>query len=93
MRAFSLFTDPDCSGELIYLIYLICPPQKTCLVDEGGGHSRLPASAGTANPVNVVLDLVRHVEVDDVLDVRKVQSLRRDVRRNEDVLCSVLPTA
>jgi len=57
-------------------------------VDESGGHASLPAAAGAANPVHVVLNLRRHVEVDHVLNVRKIQPFRCNVgshlfRRNE----------
>lgn len=40
--------------------------------------------------MHVVLDLVRHVEVDDVLDVREVEALGGDVRGDQHVLLSLL---
>mmetsp|Transcript_31183 Transcript_31183/g.79493 ORF Transcript_31183/g.79493 Transcript_31183/m.79493 type:complete len:413 (-) Transcript_31183:984-2222(-) len=55
-------------------------------VDERGGHARLAAAARTTDPVHVVLNLVRHVVVDHVLDVRKVQTLGRDVGGHQHVL-------
>eukprot|EP00955_Chlamydomonas_euryale_P074163 361949-Chlamydomonas_euryale.AAC.1 len=54
-------------------------------VDERCRHARLAAAARAADAVHVVLDLVRHVVVDDVLDVGEVEALGRDVGRNEHV--------
>lgn len=61
-----------------------------CLVDESCCHPRLPAAAGPTDPVHVVLDLVGHVEVDHVLDVREVQTLGGDVGGDQHVLDTLL---
>ena len=47
-------------------------------VDERGRDTGLAAAARTADLVNVVLDLFRHGEDDDVLDVVEVQTLGSD---------------
>mmetsp|Transcript_10582 Transcript_10582/g.34967 ORF Transcript_10582/g.34967 Transcript_10582/m.34967 type:complete len:244 (+) Transcript_10582:1622-2353(+) len=59
-------------------------------VDEGRRDARLAAAARAADAVDVLFDLRREVEVDDVLDFRKVESFRCDVRRDEDVLVAAL---
>eukprot|EP00962_Isochrysis_galbana_P010589 scaffold2930_cov105-Isochrysis_galbana.AAC.10 len=56
------------------------------LVDESGGHTRLAAPARPADPVHVVLDLLWHVEVDNVLDVGEVEALGGHVGPDEHVL-------
>ena len=44
------------------------------VVDHGGGHAVVGAPARSADSVDVVLDVVRHIVVDDVLDLREVQT-------------------
>lgn len=43
--------------------------------------------------MHVVLDLLRHVEVDDVLDVGEVQALGRHVSRHQHVAGPALELA
>lgn len=50
-------------------------------VDESGGDARLTAPTGTPDAMDIVLNLVRHVVVDHVLDVREVQTLQHAQRR------------
>lgn len=64
----------------------------THLVDERGGYACFPAATGTSYPVNVVFDLAGHVEVYNVLNVGKVQSLSGDVGRNKYILRALLFT-
>mmetsp|Transcript_7372 Transcript_7372/g.12730 ORF Transcript_7372/g.12730 Transcript_7372/m.12730 type:complete len:419 (+) Transcript_7372:2350-3606(+) len=54
-------------------------------VDESGSDARLAAPTGTTDAMDVVLNLVRHVVVDHVLDVREVQTLGGDVGGDEHV--------
>ena len=44
-------------------------------VDHGGGHAHGLTTPRPTNPVHIVLNVVRHVVVDDVLDVGEVQTL------------------
>ena len=62
----------------------------TILVDEGRRDARLAATARPAYPVHVVLNLLGHVKVDDVLNVRKVEALGRHVGADEHVFLTVL---
>lgn len=62
----------------------------TPLVDERRGNTRLAATAGTTDAMDIVLDLGRHVEVDDVLDVGEVHTLACNVGRYHHILLAVL---
>ena len=59
------------------------------MVDECCGDPGFAATPCSSDPVDVIFDLRRHVVVDHVLDVRKVEALARHVRRNQNVLASV----
>lgn len=65
--------------ELFYLVKLL----HFGLIAEGEGRSRLPGAGRTSYPVNVILGLVREVEIDDVVDVGNVDTTCRDVGRHE----------
>mmetsp|Transcript_45128 Transcript_45128/g.118390 ORF Transcript_45128/g.118390 Transcript_45128/m.118390 type:complete len:308 (+) Transcript_45128:198-1121(+) len=56
------------------------------LVDEGRGDTRLAAAARAADSMHVVLNLLGHVEVDDVLNLGKVEALGGNVGADEHVL-------
>ena len=48
----------------------------------------LPRTSGAsraADAVDIVLGVDRHVEVDDVADVRNVEAARRDIGRDEQL--------
>ena len=47
------------------------------LVEEAGGQADVAHAAGTSDAVDVLLDVRRHVEVDDVLDMGDVQTAGR----------------
>mmetsp|Transcript_13892 Transcript_13892/g.58837 ORF Transcript_13892/g.58837 Transcript_13892/m.58837 type:complete len:221 (-) Transcript_13892:1282-1944(-) len=66
---------------------------RLVLVDERGGDPRLTAATGAADAVDVVFNLLGHVVVDDVLDVRKVQTLSGDVGCDQHVLALRLELA
>ena len=53
-------------------------------------NSCLAATSSTPNLMDVVFDLLRHGEDDDVLDVIEVQTLGGDARRDHDILCAGL---
>ena len=55
-----------------------------------GSHALVPGAPRSPDAVHVVLDLLRHVEVDDVLDPREIEAFRRHVRGDEDVLAARL---
>ena len=46
--------------------------------------------ACTTDSMDVILDFARHIEIDDVLDVREVETLGRDIRGHQDVLLAFL---
>ena len=56
------------------------------LVDEGGGNACLAAPPSTADTVDVVFDLVRHVEIDDMLNFWEIQSLGRHISGHQHIL-------
>lgn len=64
--------------------------QTPYLINERGGNPCLAATTCPPYPVNVVLDLARHVEVNDMLDVGEVQSLRSDIRGDQYILGALL---
>mmetsp|Transcript_40503 Transcript_40503/g.103728 ORF Transcript_40503/g.103728 Transcript_40503/m.103728 type:complete len:298 (-) Transcript_40503:1225-2118(-) len=55
-------------------------------VDERRGNASLAAAARSTNPMHVVLDLARHVVVDDVLNVGEIQTLGSHIRGDKHVL-------
>lgn len=57
---------------------------------EGDGGSAVSGAASTTDAVNVVVDVGRHVVVDDVLHVRNVESTGGDVGSDKDRLLSSL---
>ena len=58
--------------------------------DEGDGGARRERAAGTADAVDVVLELVGEVEVEDVRDAVDVDAARGDVGRDEHADLAVL---
>jgi len=63
------------------------------LVDESGRNPGPATTTSTPDAVDVIFNLLRHVEVDDVLNCRKVETLRGDIRADQDVLCAFLEGA
>ena len=59
-------------------------------VEEGGGDTGVSGTAGTTDPVDVVVDVRREVEADDVLDVRGVEPSRGDGGSDHDWGSTVL---
>ena len=64
-------------GQLLVRLYdelhqVLCEV-AVLVVEEGGGQAEVAHPAGTADPVNVLLNVRRHVEVDHVLHVGDVQ--------------------
>ena len=60
------------------------------LVDEGDGNAVAVGTGGTSDAVHVVLGVVRHVVVDDHLDVVDVDATRHDVGGYKHVELSAL---
>mmetsp|Transcript_14242 Transcript_14242/g.21071 ORF Transcript_14242/g.21071 Transcript_14242/m.21071 type:complete len:260 (-) Transcript_14242:832-1611(-) len=56
------------------------------LVDECGGHSRLSTPPRPTYPMHVIFNLSRHVEINDMLNVREIQALCCDVSGNQNIL-------
>jgi hypothetical protein len=48
-------------------------------VEEGGGQTSVAGTPGTTNTMNIVVDIGRKVVVDDVSDIRNIQSFRRSL--------------
>mmetsp|Transcript_21146 Transcript_21146/g.50368 ORF Transcript_21146/g.50368 Transcript_21146/m.50368 type:complete len:213 (+) Transcript_21146:145-783(+) len=63
------------------------------LIDERRSDACLAAAASATDAMDVVLDLLRHVEVDHVLYVGEVQTLGGDVSADEHILLLVLEHA
>ncbi len=63
---------------------------QVILAEETVGHPELARATGTADAVDVVLDVEREVVVDDELDVRDVQTAGGDVRGDEDLAAAGL---
>mmetsp|Transcript_385 Transcript_385/g.660 ORF Transcript_385/g.660 Transcript_385/m.660 type:complete len:754 (+) Transcript_385:108-2369(+) len=59
-------------------------------VDECGGNSGFSAAARTAYAVDVVFNFAGHVEVDYVLNVGKIQSLRGHICCHQNILLPLL---
>jgi len=60
------------------------------LIDKSGRNARSTTTTCTSDAVDVVLDLLWHVEVDDVLDSREIETLRRDIRADQNILGAFL---
>mmetsp|Transcript_20389 Transcript_20389/g.52985 ORF Transcript_20389/g.52985 Transcript_20389/m.52985 type:complete len:294 (+) Transcript_20389:200-1081(+) len=60
------------------------------LVNECGSNSGFAATPRTPDAVHVVLELVRHVKIDHVLDVWEVKPLASDIGGHQNVLPTVL---
>ena len=58
-------------------------------VDEGRGQSFVRTTARTTDSMDVIFDVVRHIVVDDVLDIREVKTLRGHVGSNQNVFYSL----
>lgn len=59
---------------------------RLVLVNEGGSNARLAAAPCAPDAMHIVLDLVRHIIIDDVLDVGEVQSLAGHVCCHQHIL-------
>mmetsp|Transcript_93388 Transcript_93388/g.264373 ORF Transcript_93388/g.264373 Transcript_93388/m.264373 type:complete len:538 (+) Transcript_93388:218-1831(+) len=57
---------------------------------EGDGEALVPCAARPPDSVCVVLDRLRHVEVEDHLHTLDVETTARDIRRNQDVIPALL---
>ncbi len=54
------------------------------IVDKGGGKAGVSSAPGTTNAVDIVIDCIREVIVDDVHDIRDIETAGCDVCGNED---------
>src|SRR5262245_22096360 len=52
--------------------------------DDRDRSAAAPGPAGAADAMHVIVGMVRHVEIEDVADVRNVETARRDVRRDQE---------
>mmetsp|Transcript_26536 Transcript_26536/g.40315 ORF Transcript_26536/g.40315 Transcript_26536/m.40315 type:complete len:252 (+) Transcript_26536:98-853(+) len=68
--------------------------QENCfllvLVDEGSSDTSSTTSTCSTNSVNIIFDFLWHVEVDDVLDGREIETFGGDIGTDQDVFCAFL---
>ena len=54
------------------------------VVDEGRGEARISCTASTANPVDIVVNIIGKVKVNDMRNIGNVKTAGRDVCGHED---------
>ena len=53
--------------------------------DDGDRGAALAGAAGAADPVHIVVGVVRYVEIEHVADVRNIEPARRDVGGDQEL--------
>mmetsp|Transcript_60074 Transcript_60074/g.95398 ORF Transcript_60074/g.95398 Transcript_60074/m.95398 type:complete len:278 (+) Transcript_60074:225-1058(+) len=54
-------------------------------IDEGGGNASFPAAARSSDAMDVVLNLLGHIEVDHVANIWEIESFGRDIGGDQHV--------
>mmetsp|Transcript_128030 Transcript_128030/g.368858 ORF Transcript_128030/g.368858 Transcript_128030/m.368858 type:complete len:97 (-) Transcript_128030:299-589(-) len=60
------------------------------LVDKGSCDTSLSSPTGTTNAMDIIFNLTGHVEINDMLNIRKIQSLGCYIGRHKNILFPVL---
>merc|ERR1719474_591620 len=60
----------------------------TLRIDEAGGLAQIPHSASSSNPMNIFVNIIRHVVVDDMRHVGNIQSSGSNSGSHQDWLVS-----
>ena len=60
--------------------------------DQGQGPTRAPGAAGPADPVDIIVGIVRHIEIEDMGDAADIQAAAGHVGAHQDTGSSLPKT-
>jgi len=59
-------------------------PQLT-IIDESGGDPRLTTSTCTSNPMDIILNLMGHIEIDHMSNIGEIQTLSCHISSHQHI--------